>query len=201
LPVGSRICSQIIKEFSRDLDKNEICSTECSDGRDQCYDECAGDYSCVNRCNSTWLNCLESCPCSSGCPDGCIDCPHPVCEATEQYLFMINYNWASENKALHLRLSDNSFIESNFNYHYEYMDVDDACVSYIKGQHFFIGGYYNPRAIIKVTDCEFKLQSQELTIPHIGGMWGSCESKNISDLYFLLKMFNSHILTKIRVFF
>lgn len=81
------------------------------------------------------------------------------------------------------------------------MDVDDACVSYIKGQHFFIGGYYNPRAIIKVTDCEFKLQSQELTIPHIGGMWGSCESKNISDLYFLLKMFNSHILTKIRVFF
>ena len=90
---------------------------------------------------------------------------------------MINYNWASENKSLHLRLSDDTFIESSFNYRYDIMDVDDACVSYIKGQHFFIGGYYNPRAIIKVVGCEFKLQPEELVIPHIGGMWGSCESK------------------------
>ena len=90
---------------------------------------------------------------------------------------MINYDWSFDNKALLLRLSDDTFIESSFNYRFDIMDVDDACYSYIKGNHYFLGGYYNPRAIIKVTDCEFKLQDDELMVPHIDGMWGSCTSK------------------------
>lgn len=166
------------------MDKNEICSTECSDARDSCYSGCGNDYTCANRCNVVWLDCLETCPCSSGCPDGCDGCPHPVCESTEQYLFMINYDWSFDNRALLLRLSDDTFIESNFNYRFDIMDVDDACYSYIKGNHYFLGGYYNPRAIIKVTDCEFKLQEDELMVPHIDGMWGSCTSKKLQHLAF-----------------
>ena len=43
-----------------------------------------------------------------------------------------------------------------------------------QGSYFVLGGYYRPRMIAKIEDCGIREQAEQLPVPHINGMYGSC---------------------------
>ena len=43
----------------------------------------SGSADCVIECNKNLSTCLSSCPCMEECPQGCVDCGHPLCACNE----------------------------------------------------------------------------------------------------------------------
>ena len=44
----------------------------------QCTNDCSNN-SCLSECARVFSDCNNSCPCSDQCPNGCEDCPNPIC--------------------------------------------------------------------------------------------------------------------------
>ncbi|CAG5112316.1 Oidioi.mRNA.OKI2018_I69.chr2.g6543.t1.cds [Oikopleura dioica] len=167
-----------------DLDKFEICTANCTTALDSCKDACNPvDYSCPGRCDATALECNSSCPCGNDCPNGCQGCANAVCSA-EEYVLIINHYHLYENEAILFNLGTEQFSRASINGFIEYnYDIEDACYSFMKGEHYFLGGYENPRAIAKfnIDTCEVKPGTgwdDILEIGHMDGVYGSCANYN-----------------------
>jgi hypothetical protein len=44
-----------------------------------CWFACNDDAMCRYECSVTGDQCIDSCPCFSDCPDGCVDCFNSIC--------------------------------------------------------------------------------------------------------------------------
>ena len=71
-------------------------SQYCIDINDQCLVDCDGDLSCNFDSNIDATDCTFSCPCYSGCPLGCEDCPSTFCtcydyETSPEYIKCMKY--------------------------------------------------------------------------------------------------------------
>ena len=97
LAISSEIIQATPPPQCPDLDKNEICISQCASDLNVCQNLCTPeDYSCQTRCDATFLECQVSCPCGSECPQGCAGCANPICNASE-YLLILNSYAADHN--------------------------------------------------------------------------------------------------------
>ena len=97
---------------------------------------------------------------------------------------IINHYHLYENEALLFNLATEQFSRASINGYIEYSyDIEDACYTFMKGEHYFLGGYENPRAIAKfnMNACEVKPGTgwdDVLPIGHMDGVYGSCANYN-----------------------
>lgn len=70
----------------RDLEIEEICTAECRVIYLSCRDDCV-DQSCDVQCSSEYTLCLNNCPCSINCPDGCAGCDYYLCENSTERIW------------------------------------------------------------------------------------------------------------------
>ena len=64
-------------DFS-DQELGKKCEDECEMVYLQCVNYCSNN-SCLSECARVYQDCNNSCPCSDQCPNGCEDCPNPIC--------------------------------------------------------------------------------------------------------------------------
>jgi hypothetical protein len=163
-----------------DLDKNEICNSQCASDRNECLNFCTPeDYSCPSRCDAAFLECQVSCPCGNECPQGCAGCANPVCTASE-YLLILNAYAADDNLGFLIELETDAISFASIDYNSNVFEIDDSCYAFVKGEHWILGGYYVERQMIKFEpdNCKLTLQQSFLAVPHIDGMYGSCAVYN-----------------------
>ena len=68
-------------ELKRDLSDQELaqrCEMECDMALVQCNNYCSNS-ACWSECARVFAECQSSCPCNDQCPNGCEDCPNPIC--------------------------------------------------------------------------------------------------------------------------
>ena len=75
----------------------EKCVDKCVDETARCVGTCNGDLNCAQACFRDQIQCTDGsfisfgsvcdgflvCPCQIGCPNGCSNCPNPICECNE----------------------------------------------------------------------------------------------------------------------
>ncbi|CBY34294.1 unnamed protein product [Oikopleura dioica] len=164
-----------------DLDKFEICTSKCASELNSCKAACdPEDYSCQSRCDAFALDCNSSCPCGDYCPNGCSGCSNAACEVNEHVL-IINHLQLYDNEAYLLNLATDTLSRARINgWSSLGTDTEDSCYSFMSGEHWFLGGYENPRMIAKlnIENCEVKPEQNFLPFSHLDGIWGSCASYN-----------------------
>ena len=69
---------------------------------------------------------------------------------------------------------------SSFTYNDLFFDIEDSCYAFMKGEHWFLGGYYNERLIAKVNlgGCKIEPEQKVLAVTHVDGFYGSCAVYN-----------------------
>lgn len=163
-----------------DLDKNEICNSQCASDRNECLNFCTpDDYSCPSRCDAAFLECQVSCPCGNECPQGCAGCANPICTASE-YLLILNTYAADDNLGFLVELDTDAISFASIDYNSNVFEIDDSCYAFVKGEHWILGGYYVERQMIKFEpdNCKLTLQQSFLAVPHTDGLYGSCAVYN-----------------------
>ena len=72
-----KVQKQVFTNFS-DLDLASRCQKSCLAENQECLGSC-DSFSCDFDCGRKLENCIDLCPCFSGCPNGCLDCDNQVC--------------------------------------------------------------------------------------------------------------------------
>ena len=72
------VSSVLSQETCPDSELGEVCSSRCAQRLIDCIIQCSDD-SCRQECNRAEIECTNSCPCYSQCPDGCKLCFNPIC--------------------------------------------------------------------------------------------------------------------------
>ena len=161
-----------------DADLGQLCADSCQEKLENCTEFCE-DPNCTSRCQGEWLDCLSSCPCYSGCPEGCKDCPNPICGSPLRHLFVIDERMSEWNKGMHWNSYTDEIEFRNFAYQFNHgFDIEDTCYAMLNGEHWLLGGWFYPNAIAKVEDCKISRQKESLEVPFHGGMFGSCTVYN-----------------------
>ncbi|CAG5081589.1 Oidioi.mRNA.OKI2018_I69.PAR.g9919.t1.cds [Oikopleura dioica] len=168
--------SEIMSLKCVDADLGKACADTCQVKIDECLEFC-DDPNCNSRCQGQWLDCLAACPCYSGCPDGCENCPNPICQGPSEHLFIIDVRMEEFNKGMHWN-SDTGEVEfRNFDYQVNQgFDIEDSCYAMMNGEHWLLGGWFNPDAVAKIENCQISRQASTLEFPFHGGIFGSCAS-------------------------
>ena len=93
---------------------------------------------------------------------------------------ILNTYAGMDDQSFLIELATDTHKMGNFNYNMAIHDIEDSCYAFMKGEHWFLGGYYNERMIAKVNlgGCAIEPQQKLLAITHVDGFWGSCAVYN-----------------------
>ena len=78
------------------------CLLACNSDGSNCVNDCADDTYCKSQCSRNHAVCTETCPCLSGCYNGCEDCLNPIC-------YCQDYQTDSDYKDCKFEVQDNLF--------------------------------------------------------------------------------------------
>merc|ERR1711935_1059920 len=144
-----------------------------------------GDFECFSVCSRDYQSKLETCPCESGCPQGC-PCPEYQCPSGEPTTTqMTTTTTAATNNMAMLFLSTSEFsnnprlIETSgevlTSFRFGGKEVFASCGVTFQNKYFIFGGLDNKRQILQINDCS--LTSVGLTpFEHFFGACGSTDT-------------------------
>lgn len=108
------------------------------------------DNSCQTRCQGTWLDCLSDCPCNTNCPEGCSNCPNPICNHGLNNLMILNDDWSAYNFGFIINTSSEELERMEVNYND--LSIEDSCAANYRGEIWILGGWINEKLVAKFKD-------------------------------------------------
>ena len=83
---GAYLMLSVLSDQCPDDELSHQCARECYSLVQACQDQCGQlmDYHCMSECDFELEECIQFCPCHTGCPDGCSGCNTPFCQCNDK---------------------------------------------------------------------------------------------------------------------
>ena len=62
--------SLLVDQNCPDIDLARECENHCIDDLSKCITGCKNDSTCISECYRAEIDCIDSCPCHTDCPQG-----------------------------------------------------------------------------------------------------------------------------------
>ena len=159
-----------------------------------------GDVLCVSSCSRQYQNNIESCPCQSGCPNGC-PCPEYECPATTTTTITSTTTTTvakprteililSTHNATSVPIITNAFGREDRNFYFmleDDIEINHSCPITWRNEFYLFGGWDLTKQILKVDQCTVK-KIGSLPFNH---MFASCANVNDKAINLCFNAYNA----------